>query len=97
MTEFLSCSNDCTIKRWDLNSAQCLQTYTGHTSFVYSVAIISQDQFASVSEDRSLRLWSMNKTESKQTIRLPTGTVWSVCSLTNNDVVIGSRLVQKRK
>ena len=90
--EFLSCSNDYTIKRWNINSVKCLQTYEGHTSFVYSLTIISPDRFASVSEDRSLRLWSINKNESIQTIRLPSGTVWSVCSLTNSDVVVGCRL-----
>ena len=89
---FLSCSNDYTIKRWNLNSVRCLQTYEGHTSFVYNITIISPEQFASASEDRSIRVWSINKSESIQTIRLPTPTTWCVCTLTNSDIVAGCRL-----
>ena len=76
-----------------MNSVQCLQTYEGHTSFVYNVPVISPDRFASVSEDRSLRLWSIGKSEAIQTIRLPATTVWCVCSLTNGDIVAGCRFV----
>lgn len=85
------------IKRWNVEKAQCLQTYEGHTSFVYSIARISPEQFASVSEDRSLRLWSVGKSESTQTVRLPSGTVWSVCALNNGDVAVGCRSVAVRK
>lgn len=88
-TEFLSSSNDYTIKRWSLNSPRCAQTYEGHTNFVYSLTMITPQQFASVSEDRSARVWSVNQSEALQTIRLPSTTVWSVCSLTNTDIAAG--------
>lgn len=29
-----TCSADCTIRRWDVKTGQCLQVYRGHTSIV---------------------------------------------------------------
>lgn len=37
--EFLSCSNDMTIRRW-LTTGECTHTFEGHTSFVYSLAAL---------------------------------------------------------
>lgn len=33
--EFLSCSNDATVKKWSLESGECLETLYGHPNFIY--------------------------------------------------------------
>ncbi|XP_020626455.1 phospholipase A-2-activating protein-like [Orbicella faveolata] len=87
--EFLSCSNDSTIRRW-MCTGECLQVYTGHTSFIYSIAALPDDcgSFVSVGEDRSLRIWKGG--ECSQTITLPAQSVWCVTCLSNGDIVAGS-------
>lgn len=37
-TEFFSCSNDSSIRRW-LVTGECLQVYYGHTNYIYSMAV----------------------------------------------------------
>ena len=55
-TEFLSCSNDAAVKRWN-TSGDCLQTLYGHSNYVYSITAFPDSQdFATTSEDRSLKV-----------------------------------------
>lgn len=86
----LTCSNDTTIRLWDLNSETCLHVMTGHTNFIYSLAILStgSDHFVSCSEDKTVRVWKNGLCV--QVITLPVISVWSVCTLTNGDIVTGS-------
>lgn len=34
-SEFLSCSNDATVKRWNAETGECLETFYGHPSYIY--------------------------------------------------------------
>lgn len=87
--EFLSCSNDGTIRRW-LTSGECSAVYAGHDNYVYSIALMANgEDFASCGEDRTLRVWRHG--QCVQTIPHPTQSVWTVCVLDNDDIVTGSR------
>ena len=87
--EFLSCSNDTTVRRWQ-TSGECMQTYTGHTAFVYSVSILPNGvDFVTGGEDRTLRVWQDG--QCVQTIEHPAESVWAVCALPNGDVASGGR------
>lgn len=33
--DFLSCSNDATVKRWNIDPGECLETFYGHPSYIY--------------------------------------------------------------
>lgn len=35
LSEFLSCSNDATVKRWNAETGECLETFYGHPSYIY--------------------------------------------------------------
>lgn len=37
-TEFFSCSNDASIRRW-LVTGECVQVYHSHTNYIYSMAV----------------------------------------------------------
>lgn len=89
--EFLSCSNDATIRRW-LVGGDCLAIYYGHENFVYSISVLPNGQdFVSSGEDRTVRVWQDGKC--KQTINHPTLSVWTVCTLGNGDIVSGARYI----
>uniref|UniRef100_A0A8D0H133 Phospholipase A2 activating protein n=1 Tax=Sphenodon punctatus TaxID=8508 RepID=A0A8D0H133_SPHPU len=87
-TEFLSCANDASIRRWNVNG-ECLQVYYGHTNYIYSISVFPQcKDFVSSGEDRSVRIWRQG--ECTQTIRLPAQSVWCCCVLDNGDIVVGA-------
>lgn len=87
--EFLSCSNDATVRRW-LVSGECVHTYYGHTNYIYSIAVLPNgEDFVTGAEDRTLKVWKSG--ECVQTIAHPTESVWAVCCLSNGDVVTGAR------
>lgn len=48
-----------TLRVWTLDG-ECVQELSGHTSFVYSVTVLSTGEFVSSSEDRSVRIWKGN-------------------------------------
>ncbi|XP_073892479.1 WD repeat-containing protein 86 isoform X1 [Macaca fascicularis] len=55
-----TCSADCTIRRWDVLTGQCLQVYRGHTSIVNRI-LVANNQLFSSSYDRTARVWSLDK------------------------------------
>ncbi|PSN46406.1 Phospholipase A-2-activating protein [Blattella germanica] len=90
-SEFLSCSNDATVRYWDASTGTCLTTLYGHGNFIYSISIFpggGVDSFVTSSEDRTVKIWQGG--ECKQTVTLPSQSVWSVACLQNGDIVTGS-------
>lgn len=96
---FASCGNDGNIHLYSLHGAsssagsapiQPVQTLSGHTSFVYSLATIpgGRGELVSSGEDRSVRIWRDDALV--QTLTLPAISVWSVSVLPNGDIVAGS-------
>ena len=57
--KLISCSNDKTIKIWDLNSYQCLQTLEGHTGCVKNI-LVYQNKLISCSYDKTIKIWDLN-------------------------------------
>ena len=64
----LSTSMDNTVKVWQPVREQqegdemmpCINTYEGHTSFVYGSGILSSRHVVTASQDQSLKLWSLD-------------------------------------
>lgn len=87
--EFLSCSNDATVRRWAVTSGDCLGIYYGHTNYVYSLSILPNgEDFVTGGEDRTLRIWKEGK--NIQTLYHPSESVWAVCAMPNGDIATGS-------
>jgi len=90
VNQFLSCSNDTTIRHWSTVDGACLKIYYGHISFVYAVVAFPNGvDFMSCGEDRMLRIW--RKGELSQSLAHPAQSVWSTCVLSNGDIVTGAR------
>ncbi|XP_017732158.1 PREDICTED: WD repeat-containing protein 86 isoform X6 [Rhinopithecus bieti] len=63
-----TCSADCTIRRWDVLTGQCLQVYRGHTSIVNRI-LVANNQLFSSSYDRTARVWSLDKGQMSREFR----------------------------
>jgi phospholipase A-2-activating protein len=81
---FASCSNDATIRVWDLEGNQQIELY-GHNSFIYSLSILPSGEFISGGEDRSVRVWDGH--ENIQTLTFPCVSVWATCANLNGDII----------
>lgn len=86
---FASCSNDGNINIFSLSSPKSPpRVLSGHTSFVYSLAVLSSGELVSSGEDRSVRVWKDGSL--KQTITIPAISVWSVAAFDDGDIICGS-------
>ena len=56
-TEIISGSWDNTLRRWSVQTGQCLQVYQGHTDWVLCVALLPNGNFLSGSHDDSIKVW----------------------------------------
>lgn len=84
---FASASNDCTIKIWDLETGAVQQTLSGHDSFIYDLALLSNGSLVSTAEDRSVRIWRNGSVI--QAITLPCISVWCCAVFPNDDIAVG--------
>ncbi|CUM67593.1 uncharacterized protein PRCAT00005293001 [Priceomyces carsonii] len=85
--QFASCSNDCTIKIWDLETGAVLKTLEGHESFVYDLKVLPNGDLVSSGEDRTVRVWRDGV--AIQVIRLPCISLWCLSVCPNGDFVVG--------
>ncbi|KAK6640097.1 hypothetical protein RUM43_008374 [Polyplax serrata] len=86
--EILSCSNDATVRHWNVETGQCLNIFYGHGHFVYSIFHIDSTTFLTSSEDHTIKLWKNG--EVTETICVPANSIWSVTAMPNGDIVAGS-------
>ena len=57
--ELVSCSQDKSIKIWNVTSGKCIRTMIGHTSGVNRIRIYANDLLASGSLDGNIKLWDL--------------------------------------
>ena len=55
----MSCSQDTSIKFWNINDAQCIKTLNGHTDHVYCLLLLENGHVASGSKDEKIKIWNM--------------------------------------
>jgi phospholipase A-2-activating protein len=80
---FASAGNDSHIRIWTL-SGETLMELSGHSSFVYSIAVLPSGELVSTSEDKTARVWRDGQCVS---VMHHSGSVWCVCALSNGDIV----------
>ena len=66
-------SADCSIKKWSLNSFQCLSTFEGHLGSVLSFIGIDEKRLASVASDGLLKVWDLKAGNKLSRGRVRTG------------------------
>ena len=87
----VSCSNDKTIRIWDVHSTECIQTLRGHTEGVRSVCI-SEDgsQIISGSEDMTVRLWDLQTGSPIRILRGHYNWITCVSTLPGTDLILSA-------
>ena len=67
----VSGSGDQTVRMWDIESGQCLQTLLGHSKAIYRVALNPTFTIlASCSEDETIRLWDVETGDCRNVLRI---------------------------
>jgi len=62
-SHLLSCSEDATVRLWDLSTQTNVSLYKGHSSAVWDLSVSSTDAwFASCSHDTTAKLWTLDRT-----------------------------------
>jgi WD40 repeat protein len=75
----VSASADTTIKLWNLDTGQCLNTLTGHNSSIESIAITpDREMLVSASADTTIKLWSLATGKCLNTLDKHTKTIRSI-------------------
>lgn len=82
----LIASNHRNILLWT-HEGDIISTLSGHTSFVYSIAILPSGDIVSAGEDGTVRVWRDG--EHFQTIPHPCTSVWAVSAMPSGDIVSG--------
>ena len=59
---------------------------TGHTSFIYSIAVLPTGEIVSSSEDKTARVWNGGECVS---VMHHAGSVWCVAVMPNGDIITG--------
>ena len=90
LSRLVTCSSDKQIKLWDLNTFECLRTFTGHDGAVSSVQLLSDERIVSGSEDETIKIWSLKSGDCLQTLKGHTSWVWCVNILSDEKIISGS-------
>ena len=90
-TEIFSGSWDNTVRRWSVQTGQCLQVYRGHTNDVYCVALLPNRDIVSGSSDFSIKIWSRLTGDCLHTLTGHTSLVFGLTVCPNGDVVSASQ------
>ena len=85
---------DHTVKVWHRENPTaeytCIETYTGHTSVVSSVAVMSNGTIVSSSYDKTVKIWSREARACLHTLKGHTDWVNGVAILPGGEVVSAS-------
>ena len=86
-----SCSNDKTIKIWEVETGRCVRTLLGHTASVTSVSYSSDSKYlASSSEDGTIKIWEIEASKCINTIITMYASRFSIITYSPDDQYIAS-------
>ncbi|KAI8913256.1 WD40-repeat-containing domain protein [Gorgonomyces haynaldii] len=82
-----SCSDDRTIRIWNIDTGLIEKTLYGHLARVWKCKIVNA-HLLSISEDGTIKQWDLEKQECIKTIQAHTHNVWSFDVDLENDILI---------
>ena len=90
--KLVSCSEDHTIKIWDLESTECVAILKGHTEQVMCLEFLEINRFISGSLDGTIKIWNAHENVCIATFEAHPNGIICLKSLTRNRVASGSLL-----
>lgn len=63
-----SCSDDKTIRIWNLENGQPILELKGHTKWVYSIVLLQNGSLASCSVDQTIKIWDLKERKAPRTL-----------------------------
>ncbi|ORX85907.1 WD40 repeat-like protein [Anaeromyces robustus] len=89
-TTFYTCSSDSTIKKWNLETGECLYTFAGHLTSVYKILCdVEENNLWSVSADKTVRRWDLDTLKNDLTIDQEDFV--KTCIKVGGNIITGSR------
>jgi WD40 repeat protein len=61
-------SKDLTIKIWNINTEECLETLRGHSGSIWDLQILSCNELVSCSDDATIKFWDMKTQKCVRTL-----------------------------
>lgn len=90
----ITCSQDKTIKIWDLNTAQLKHSFNNsksdHTGSVRALCMLSPNTLASVAQDKTIKIWDLTSCKQIKSLQGHTDTVSCVAKLSHGELVTSS-------
>ena len=88
--KLISCSDDETIKSWDLETNECLKILNGHTASISCLERVSNDQIISCSRDKTIKLWNIDTGDCIKTFHGHSQSVLCLNMITEHTFATGS-------
>lgn len=57
----ISCSDDKSVKVWDINTGEILNSFEGHSDYVYAVDFLKNGNLVTGARDGTVCIWDTNK------------------------------------
>ena len=83
---FASCSNDKTIRVYDIATLECVKRMTGHEYSVNYISLLSNGKLVSGSFDNTIKIWDISTGECSFTLTKHTNSVFQVSEISNNRI-----------
>ena len=89
-TTLLTCSDDKTIKVWNVSQTDLthIKTISSHSDYVFKLITLSKSRFASCSGDRTIKIWKDSSPYDEIATLNHGGSVFSIIQLKNTDTLV---------
>ena len=81
-----SCSDDKTIRIWNLDNGQPITELRGHTKWVYSIVLLQNGCLASCSVDQTIKVWDLKERKPPRTLFGHKSCVIALAALQNGNL-----------
>jgi WD40 repeat protein len=89
VNKLISCSEDKTIRVWNLNSGSCMRTLAGHADSVFCLQTLENGEIASISFDKTIKLWHVQTGKCLDTLE-HSNNGYCFKQLSKHEFVVGS-------
>merc|ERR1711908_161724 len=76
-----SCSDDKSIRIWDMGVKRCIEVLKGHTFYVYAICSLPGMRLVSGSGDRTVRIWDLMELGDAKVLQGHAGPVYCISNI----------------